>query len=52
MECGGLFAMISLIKLMLMWRVDSWDLLQPPTMELWVPQSKLGVSEQALPSLG
>ena len=37
MESGGLCVMTPLAKLMLMWRVDSWDLIQPPTMETWIP---------------
>ena len=36
----GLFALDSLIKSMLMWRVDSWATLQPLTTELSVPWGK------------
>ena len=32
---GGLCVTTPLVKLMLMLRVDSWDLLQPLIMEAW-----------------
>ena len=35
MDCGGLFAMISLVKQRLMWLVSNWAILQPRAIELW-----------------
>jgi hypothetical protein len=40
MECGGLCVTTSLAKPMLMWRVDSWAMLQPLTMDVLVPWGK------------
>ena len=41
MASGELCVTTSLVKLMLMWRVDSWAILQPLTMELLLPWGKL-----------
>ena len=40
MESGELCVMTSLVKLMLMWRVNSLATLQPLTMELLLPWGK------------
>ena len=40
MEHGGLCAGTLLIKLMLMWRVDSWAILQLLAMEMLFPWGK------------
>ena len=40
MASGGQCVITTLIKLMLMWRVDSWALLQLHHMEEWEPWGK------------
>ena len=41
MASGGLSVMTPLVKLMLMWRVDSWDMLQPLDKEMLENWGKL-----------
>ena len=41
MAGGGLCVMTPLAKLKLMWRVDSWDLIQPPSMGMHIPWGRL-----------
>ena len=41
MDGGGPCVITPLIKPMLMWRVDSWDLIQPPSMGMHIPWGRL-----------
>ena len=49
MECGEPCAIICLIKLMLMWCVDSWGIHQLLHMELWAPWGKPKVTAVSTP---